>query len=89
MGDLHNLFGDANVVTVGLTEQGGFTIEHETEGDTIAEVLSYVEYDPADCLTAFRKTVERAVAKGAVNSAERKMLIAAYKDSLGGYTYFE
>lgn len=89
LGDLHNLFGDANVVTVSLTEQGGFTIEHETEGDTIAEVLSYVEYDPADCLTAFRKTVERAVAKGAVNSAERKMLIAAYKDSLGGYTYFE
>ncbi|MBE3639991.1 biosynthetic arginine decarboxylase [Mangrovicoccus algicola] len=89
LGDLHNLFGDANVVTISLTGEGGFTIEHETEGDTIAEVLSYVEYDPGDCLDAFRKTVERAVAKGTVNSAERRSLIAAYKDSLGGYTYFE
>lgn len=89
LGDLHNLFGDANVVTITLTDDGSFEIEHETEGDTIAQVLSYVEYDPADCLAAFRKTVERAVAKRSVNSAERKMLIAAYKDSLAGYTYFE
>ncbi len=89
LGDLHNLFGDANVVTVSLTEDGGFEIEHETEGDSIAEVLSYVEYDPADCLAAFRKRVERAVAQRSVNAAERKMLIQAYKDSLAGYTYFE
>ncbi|MGB0904942.1 MAG: biosynthetic arginine decarboxylase, partial [Mangrovicoccus sp.] len=89
LGDLHNLFGDANVVTISLTEDGGFEIEHETEGDTIAEVLTYVEYDPADCLTAFRKRVEQAVRRGAVNVAERRVLIEAYKDSLAGYTYFE
>ena len=89
LGDLHNLFGDANVVTVSLTGDGGYQIEHETEGDTIAEVLSYVEYDPGDCLDAFRKTVERAVANGSVNPEERRSLIQAYKDSLSGYTYFE
>jgi len=89
LGDLHNLFGDANVVTIALTGDGGFEIVHETEGDTIAEVMSYVEYDPADCLAAFRRTVERAVARGAVDSAERRTLIQAYKDSLSGYTYFE
>ncbi|MEM8555734.1 MAG: biosynthetic arginine decarboxylase, partial [Pseudomonadota bacterium] len=89
LGDLHNLFGDANVVTISLTDDGGFEIEHETEGDTIAQVMSYVEYDPADCLAAFRKTVERAVARRSVNAAERKILIQAYKDSLSGYTYFE
>lgn len=88
LGDLHNLFGDANVVTISLNESG-FDIEHETEGDTIAEVMSYVEYDPQDCLAAFRKRVDRAVAAGDVVASERRILITAYKDSLAGYTYFE
>ncbi|ATI43145.1 arginine decarboxylase [Pacificitalea manganoxidans] len=89
LGDLHNLFGDANVVTISLNRNGGFEIEHETEGDTIAQVLSYVEYDPQDCLVAFRRTVERAVKAGQVNAAQRRILMDAYKDSLAGYTYFE
>ena len=42
LGDLHNLFGDTNVVTIDLREDGGFDLLHEQEGDTIAEVLSYV-----------------------------------------------
>ncbi|WP_299952724.1 biosynthetic arginine decarboxylase [uncultured Roseobacter sp.] len=88
LGDLHNLFGDAPVVTISLDGAGGFTIEHETEGDSIAEVLSYVEYDPGACLDAFRRTVEQAVAKGRLSTAERRMMIAAYKDSLAGNTYF-
>ncbi|OSP54554.1 biosynthetic arginine decarboxylase [Pseudoruegeria sp. SK021] len=88
LGDLHNMFGDANVVTISL-QDGGFRIEHETEGDTIAEVMSYVEYDPQDCLAAFRKRVDRAVATGNVAAEERRIMITAYKDSLAGYTYFE
>ena len=88
LGDLHNLFGDPNVVTISLDADGGFDIEHETEGDTIAQVLSYVEYDPNDCLATFRKTVERAVKAGRVNATERRVMIAAYKDSLAGSTYF-
>ncbi len=89
LGDLHNLFGDANVVTIALDGQGGFSVEHETEGDSIAEVMSYVEYDPQDCLAAFRKRVDTAVARRAVSADERRVLISAYKDSLAGYTYFE
>ncbi len=88
LGDLHNLFGDPNVVTISLDDAGGFDIESETDGDTIAQVLSYVEYDPNDCLTTFRKTVERAVKAGRVNAAERRTMITAYKDSLAGSTYF-
>ncbi|MEP3346792.1 MAG: biosynthetic arginine decarboxylase [Litoreibacter sp.] len=88
LGDLHNLFGDPNVVTISLNGKGGFDIENEIEGDTIAQVLSYVEYDPNDCLTTFRKTVERAVKAGRVNATERRTMIAAYKDSLAGSTYF-
>jgi len=88
LGDLHNLFGDPNVVTISLDAEGGFDIEHETEGDTIAQVLSYVEYDPNDCLATFRKTVEKAVKAGKVNASERRTMIAAYKNSLAGSTYF-
>lgn len=89
LGDLHNLFGDANVVTIVLDGQGGFHVEHEVEGDRISEVLSYVEYDPQDMLGAFRKRVDKAVAVGDVSAEERRVLIGAYKDSLAGYTYFE
>ncbi|KJZ18625.1 biosynthetic arginine decarboxylase [Loktanella sp. S4079] len=88
LGDLHNLFGDPNVVTISLDGEGGFDIEHEVEGDTIAQVLSYVEYDPQDCLATFRKTVEKAVKAGKVNAAERRTMMTAYKDSLAGSTYF-
>ena len=88
LGDLHNLFGDPNVVTISLDGEGGFDIEHEVEGDTISQVLSFVEYDPQDCLATFRKTVEKAVKAGKVNAAERRTMMAAYKDSLAGSTYF-
>ena len=89
LGDLHNLFGDANVVTVVLDGDGGFWVEHEVEGDRISEVLSYVEYDPQDILAAFRRRVDQSVAQGSVSAEERRVLIGAYKDSLAGYTYFE
>ncbi|MEL6523803.1 MAG: biosynthetic arginine decarboxylase [Pseudomonadota bacterium] len=89
LGDLHNLFGDTNVVTIELRTDGGFDLVHELEGDTISQVLSYVEYDPADCLAVFRKMVDEAISKGRVGAADRKQLIGAYRDSINGYTYYE
>jgi arginine decarboxylase len=89
LGDLHNLFGDTNAVTIDFRADGGFDLLHEQEGDTIAEVLSYVEYDPADVMAAFRKVVDGAISKGTLKSKERKKIIDAYRDSLGGYTYYE
>ncbi|WP_417699219.1 biosynthetic arginine decarboxylase [Pseudophaeobacter sp.] len=89
LGDLHNLFGDTNVVTIDLRSDGGFDLLHEQEGDTISEVLSYVEYDPADCIAAFRKMVDEAISGGAIKANERKILIEAYRGSINGYTYYE
>ncbi|MEM8750311.1 MAG: biosynthetic arginine decarboxylase [Pseudomonadota bacterium] len=89
LGDLHNLFGDTNVVTVDFDGNGGVKILHETEGDSISDVLSYVEYDPRDCVDAFKKIVEQAVSDGKIGVKERKSLIAAYKGLMSGYTYFE
>ncbi len=89
LGDLHNLFGDTNVVTITLRPDGGFDLIHEVEGDTIHEVLTYVEYEPQRMLDAFKRMVESAVSSGDLSIKERRAMIAAYKDSIGGYTYYE
>jgi len=89
LGDLHNLFGDTNVVTIELLPGGGFDLAHEQEGDTIAQVLSYVEYDPADCVAAFRRLVDSATSAGKLASSERRDLMRAFRASIDGYTYYE
>ncbi|GAA6208626.1 biosynthetic arginine decarboxylase [Cognatishimia sp. WU-CL00825] len=89
LGDLHNLFGDTNVVTIDLRADGGFDLLHEQEGDTISEVLSYVEFDPQACVAEFRKMVDEAISTGALKSKDRKTLMGAYRDSINGYTYYE
>ncbi|WP_298933510.1 biosynthetic arginine decarboxylase [uncultured Ruegeria sp.] len=89
LGDLHNLFGDTNVVTIDLRTDGGFDLLHEQEGDTISQVLSYVEFDPNDCVAAFRKMVDEAISTGTLKASERKTLMSAYRDSINGYTYYE
>lgn len=89
LGDLHNLFGDTNVVTIDLRADGGFDLLHEQEGDTISEVMSYVEFDPQDCVAAFRKMVDEAISTGALKAKDRKTLMGAYRDSINGYTYYE
>ena len=89
LGDLHNLFGDTNVVTIELRDDGSFELMHEQDGDTISEVLSYVEYDPRLMVNNFKKTAESAVRAGKLSPRERLEMITAFKDSINGYTYFE
>ncbi len=89
LGDLHNLFGDTNVVTIDLRADGGFDLLHEQEGDTISQVLSYVEFGPTDCVAAFRKMVDEAISTGTLLAKDRKTLMSAYRDSINGYTYYE
>jgi arginine decarboxylase len=62
---------------------------HEQEGDTVSEVLSYVEYEPRRMVDGFKKTVEAAVKSGHITPRDRRMMIAAFKESINGYTYFE
>jgi arginine decarboxylase len=89
LGDLHNLFGDTNVITIKLKKNGAYQLLHEQEGDTISEVLSYVEYEPKDIINRFKRIVEDAVRSRDLSLAERKMLTQAFKESISGYTYFE
>ena len=88
LGDLHNLLGDTNVVGIHL-EDGKPVYTHEVEGDTVADVLSYVEYDPKELVTRFRAFAERAVTQGRIDPKERREVMDLFRANLNGYTYFE
>lgn len=89
LGDLHNLFGDTNVASVRINADSTIDFVHELHGDSIADVLSYVEYDPNALYQQFRSTAEQAVRDGIITIADRQEMLAAYSESLRGYTYFE
>jgi arginine decarboxylase len=89
LGDLHNLFGDTHVTSIVLNEDDRLLINKEVQGDTVADVLSYVEYNPKDLLRQFRDKAEKAVSNGTLALNDRKTLMAAFKNGLEGYTYFE
>lgn len=88
LGDLHNLLGDTNVVSVQL-EDGRIKYTRELEGDTVSEVLSYVEYDTKELIRRFRVLAESAVSRKLISAKERFEIMEAYEAGLRGYTYFE
>ena len=89
LGDLHNLFGDTNVVSVRVTQEGRLQFVHELEGDSISDVLSYVEYQPQEIFQKFRSRAEDAVQAGRISVAQRQEMLSLFDESLRGYTYFE
>lgn len=88
LGDLHNLLGDTNVVSVKL-DNGKLKYVRELEGDTVAEVLTYVEYDPKELVRRFRVLAEEAVVKRRISPKDRYQIMEAYEAGMRGYTYFE
>ncbi|MGE4558069.1 MAG: biosynthetic arginine decarboxylase [Desulfovibrionaceae bacterium] len=89
LGDLHNLLGDTNVVTIRIKENGDYDFARELEGDSVADVLSYVEYDPKALMEQFRDIAENAVRTGSISAQDRRRILKAYRAGLAGYTYFE
>lgn len=89
LGDLHNLFGDTNVASIRINQDGSFDVVGEIEGDTVEDVLSYVEFDTKDMRVSFRKTAEEAVKAGLISPSERKEILDSYEIGLRGYTYYE
>lgn len=89
LGDLHNLFGDTNVVSVRINRDASFDFVKEIHGDTIADVLSYVEFRPEQMQLDFRNKVELAVREGRISARERQSIIKSFNASLQGYTYYE
>jgi arginine decarboxylase len=89
LGDLHNLLGDTNVVSIRINENGEYDFVSEMEGDSVADVLSYVEYNPKILIEQFREKAEKAVREGKIDVSERRKIMKAYESGLSGYTYFE
>jgi arginine decarboxylase len=89
LGDLHNLLGDTHAVHISLDANGDWEIDEVIEGDTVEEVLKYVQYDPEDLKRAMRLDVEAACKQGRLTISEGKSLLKYYDDGLEGYTYLE
>ena len=85
LGDLHNLFGDTNAVHVRLNN-GSYEVTDLVHGDTVTEVLNYVQFRAADLLAMFRRKVGNAKD---LSRAEANSFIAEYVAGLEGYTYLE
>ncbi len=89
LGDLHNLMGDTNVVSVRIREDGHVEYTREIIGDTVSDVLSYVEYDPKEMVDRVRKLAEDAVRSGRISPRDRRYIMEAYQNGMRGYTYYE
>jgi arginine decarboxylase len=89
LGDLHNLFGDTNAVHVSLDEQGEVVLETVIQGDTVREVLNYVQFSAQALVDQFRKDVEVAVREQRIGYEESGRLLRFYEEGLQGYTYLE
>lgn len=86
LGDLHNLFGDTNAVHIHQTEEGGYEVGGVVHGDTVTEVLHYVQYDTQTLIANFRRKVQNATG---LTRSEANTFIADYIAGLAGYTYLE
>lgn len=86
MGNLHNLFGDTNAVHIQLTPKG-YQIEHVVKGDTMKEVVGYVQYDSEDLVESIRQRTEQALQEKRITLQESQRLLQTYEQSLSRYTY--
>jgi arginine decarboxylase len=89
LGDLHNLFGDTNAVHVSLGPGGDVILDAVIRGDTVREVLDYVQFNAKALLEAFRRDVETALRDGKIGYEESGRLLKFYEEGLNGYTYLE
>ncbi|MCW6037191.1 biosynthetic arginine decarboxylase [Spirulina subsalsa FACHB-351] len=86
MGNLHNLFGDTNVVHIKMTPQG-YQVESIVKGDTISEVLHYTQYKPDDLIETVRRRTEQALQEQRITLEEAQRLLSNYEQTLTHYTY--
>ncbi len=88
LGNMHNLFGDTNAVHITITNEG-YSIDRVIEGETVAEVLDYVQYDAKRLQRRLETWVKRAETNGKISVSEGNEFLANYRSGLYGYTYLE
>ena len=89
LGDMHNLFGDTHAVHIRLDSNGNVVLDSLIKGDTVKEVLDYVEFDAETLLHRMRVDVEAAVRANRLELEQSGRLLRFYEDGLHGYTYLE
>ena len=88
LGNMHNLFGDTNAVHV-TVNNNSYELEQVIDGETVADVLEYVQYDPKKLVRRLEIWVSKAVKEGKISEVEGKEFISNYRAGLYGYTYLE
>jgi arginine decarboxylase len=88
LGDLHNLFGDTNAVHVSVDSKG-YSIDQIIDGETVAEVLEYVQYNPKKLVRTVETWVTSSVKSGIITTEEGREFLSNYRSGLYGYTYLE
>lgn len=85
LGDMHNLFGDTAAINVELVEGGGYRLVEPSQGDTVADLLRYVRFEPEALRAAYREKIAAA----ALDPDRRERYLRELENGLGGYTYLE
>ena len=88
LGDMHNLFGDTNAVHISVDEKG-YSIDQVIDGETVAEVLDYVQFNPKKLVRTLETWVSKSVKEGKISVDEGKEFLSNYRSGLYGYTYLE
>ncbi len=88
LGDLHNLFGDTNAVHIKV-KNNEYTVDKIIEGETVADVLEYVQFNPKKMARSIEVWVTTSVKKGIISAAEGREFLSNYRSGLYGYTYME
>ena len=88
LGDMHNLFGDTNAVHVSVKD-GHYHIDQIFDGETVEEVLDYVQYNPKKLVRQLEIWVTKSVKQGKISLEEGKVFLSNYRSGLYGYTYLE
>lgn len=88
LGDMHNLFGDTNAVHISVGDEG-YTIDKMIDGETVDDVLEYVDWDTKRMVRSLETWVARSVKTGKISRKEGKEFLSTYRSGLYGYTYLE
>lgn len=89
LGDLHNLFGDTHTVHVSVIGPNKYRIDKLVQGDTVRDVLAYMQYNKRDLLNMTRKAIEESIEEKLITLKESAKIQKFLDDGLEGYTYLE
>jgi arginine decarboxylase len=89
LGDLHNLFGDTNAAHISLDDDGQVVVENIIKGDSVNEVLHYVQFNGRELIDRLQAAVDAAIREGRIDHKQAGAFVHFYEDALNGYTYLE